>query len=110
SFLAQISEREEFESIDTFLINGVNVFRTLRFELRTKYLAKNSGFKNKTITRKPILIRIVKNDFSSFRSLFKLYFFGKKAECVYMAFPRLCKINEIYLYKFTDPIIDKVEK
>lgn len=88
-------------------ILGIPAWRVFRHTIRTSYLKKNTAFNNKSNKKEPINIAtIVKCYINSFYKLTKLLLSSKRRKNVIFAFPRLAKLDNVYLDKFTDPVIE----
>src|SRR5690554_8998 len=88
-------------------ILGTPVWRLLRFKIRTNYYKKNTEFNNKSNKKEEInKVTLVKCFFNSFYKLANLLIVSEKRGNIVFAFPRLAKLNDIYLDKFTDPVIE----
>ncbi|SDW75154.1 hypothetical protein [Aequorivita viscosa] len=88
-------------------ILGIPAWRVLRFKTRTNYFKKNTEFNNKSNKKEDVSIAIlVKSYFNSFLALIKLLLSSKRCSNVIYAFPRLARLDDTYLDKFTDPMIE----
>ena len=86
-------------------INGIAIYNYVKKFLR-KQKCREYGFisdyKTKRVDKKTRTITIIR----SFCQLFSLLLFKKVIRNFIYAFPRVDKVNGIYLDKFTDPVID----
>lgn len=88
-------------------ILGIPIWRLLRFNLRTAYFKRHIGYNNKSNKKESInLLSLIRCYFNSFFKLIKLLLSSERHNNVIFAFPRLAKLDNVYLDKFTDPIIE----
>lgn len=94
--------------LDDIKIDGIPIWRIVRFSTRIKYLKKKGIYANKTKKNKINIIQLLKDYWCSRKEIKKLLKSNREIQNVIMAFPRLTKIvEEGYLDRFTDPVIQK---
>lgn len=103
--LKELFKKESQEGLYHDYIQNINVFRLLRFNLRIDFLNRENNFLNKTSTVSTQKITLLANIVYSFLALIRIILFAKKKRNIIMAFPRLTRVNGLYVDKFTDPVI-----
>ena len=107
-FLKHFVKQEELAGCYNVKINGVTVYTLLRQEFRQQMLLQSGigsmplrGTYNKMSLR-PILMSAIQSAWQ----IIKLFISNKKYPIVFLPFPRIEKIGNVYVDKFTDPLID----
>lgn len=103
--LQELDKLEQQAGLYEVEIEGIPIWRIVRFEIRLKVLNKMNGFKNKSVGIKLNKIELLKYFILSFFNILKLFFYSKNVNNIVVAFPRLFEINNFYIDKFTDPVI-----
>lgn len=103
--LKELFKKESQEGLDVFTLKGILLGRILRFPLRTQYLFEHSGSRHETKDKQLKAFHLLKNYLLSFFRIVQLFFFQKRISTIIMAFPRLTRVNGLYVDKFTDPVI-----
>src|SRR5690606_25679148 len=103
--LGELKKKEAEQGLYEIRINGISLWRLVRFRYRVNYLNKKTGFTNKTEDKQKISMAFIKSCFFSFFQYIKLLFSSKQVDNFVFAFPRLYKIGDNYLDKITDPVI-----
>lgn len=103
--IKKIAEKENEFNLNKDSVLGIPIWRILRFETRTQYLKRTTDFNNKSNTKSIKPLFLFKQYCRSFYKIAKLFIQNKSFKNVVFAFPRLTKLNDLYLDKFTDPVI-----
>ena len=104
--MKNLSARELQHNLYAEEVRGVPIWRILRFKTRTKFLKKTTDFNNLSNKKAINKILLVKFYFLSFYKILRLLLRKKTYKNVVFAFPRLAKLEGVYLDKFTDPLIE----
>ena len=91
--------------LDDLLIKGIPIWRIIRFRVRSKF-ARKIGRPSNTKKTKLALSTILQNFVDSYRQFKRLKHQQTEIENIVFAFPRLYKIRDSYVDKFTDPLIE----
>lgn len=103
----ELADKESELKLYDGSIVGIPVWRLLRFKIRTNYFKRHTEFNNKSNKKEGInKTSLVKCYFNSSYNLAKLLSGSERRGNIIFAFPRLAKLNDIYLDKFTDPVIE----
>jgi len=86
-------------------ILNIPIWRIFRFRIRTQYFKRTTDFNNKSNAKSVKPLFLFKQYCSSFYKIAKLFILNKSYKNVVFAFPRLTKLDDLYLDKFTDPVI-----
>jgi len=105
SKVKEIAKKEQELNLSKESVLGVPIWRILRFKTRTKYFKKTTGFNNKSNSKSVKPFFLLRRYVTSFYKISKLFIGNKTYKNVVYAFPRLAKLDGIYLDKFTDPVI-----
>lgn len=105
--IVELQNKEDNLKLDTFRINEVSIWRVVRFGFRVSDLKKTVSFTNKTKPSRFNLANFVFNYFLSMWQFLKIIVIKPQIDILLVPFPRLTKIEDVYLDKFTDPIIDQ---
>lgn len=103
-----ILQVEKDLKLDYYIVNDIPIWRIFRRYCRDKKL-RNVGVNRKTL-QTALYKKIyagVRNSLLSIMDILRLLLTYKKYENVIFPFPRLYKINDLYIDKFTDPVISK---
>ena len=107
-FLKQFVPEEESSGCYSVMVNGVTAYTLIRQEFRHQ-MALHYGVESMNLTgtrSKASFGHLIGSSFSSLWQLFKLRIKNKKYPVVILSFPRIEKIDGIYIDKFTDPLIE----
>jgi len=104
-YLKEIINKENELDIYKYRVFAIPFWRIIRFKLRTRYLRIKTGFQYNTKKRSLSFKLLLFNFFKSLFQYIVLFFKGKRYENIIFAFPRLQKVGDLYIDKFTDPII-----
>lgn len=100
--LEEYLDRERtINGLDNILVDGVPLWRIVRTQFRWKYLESPSITINPNIKVSSLLI----NNLKSLLGLIKLRFGGKISN-VFFPHPRLFFVNNLYIERLSDPLID----
>ena len=102
-YLDDFIKLETEQNLYSFKINNISFWRIIRFKYRIQYL-KGANFSNstKSTTIYPLFISALKSLFQLTLLLLK----REKSENIFFSFPRLVNINDSYIDKFTEPVIE----
>lgn len=89
--------------------SGFPIWRLVYRKYRDRYIQMHSGVEPMHTNPKFNIRHIIESTLKSFCQYIRLLMWPKKAEFVFYGFPRLEKIDEIYVDKFCDPIIQQTE-
>ncbi len=110
TLLLDMIEKEKRLNLYKAKVIGAPFWRIVRFKTRVKLLKHRVGFSNDTRIRQLKVRSIIRNFFISFKQYLKLFFKKKeKIENIIFALPRLHKVGEVYLDKFSDPVISQTK-
>lgn len=87
-------------------INGISIYSLIRRDTRT-LMARKKGLATMQGRRKVEKWPVFIASLQSALQLCKLILFRKKYSTIFCAFPRVDKIQGVYLEKFTDPLIEQ---
>lgn len=105
--LKKIVKKEKEHSLYDERVLTIPIWRLMRHSIRTQCLRERTSFDNKT-NEKPLHIKeIISSYIISLFNFFKLLFGKAKTENLIFSLPRLSKVDNVYLDKFTDPVIDQ---
>lgn len=107
-FLTRLYIEEDRSNCYEAKIHGISAYTLLRQEFRKKMLA-SSGCETlqlKGSFRKSSVIPILLSSLKSLYQMIQLLIMGKNFPIVFLPFPRIEKINGVFVEKFTDPLID----
>ncbi len=102
--LKEFTKKENQSNIYSYKIDGILIYPLIRRQLRDTYM-RNKGYDQMDIK---LGVHFSKAFFTLFVSLFqllKLFFIGKKIKNIIHAFPRVEKVEDYFVDKFTDPVI-----
>ena len=102
--IREIAQKEEALHLYDFQADGLPLYSFIRRSVR-KTIIENQGFYVMETTLKLNKRLVLKSLLASCVHLFKLKFFRQHYSTVFYSFPRVDKIQGIYLDKFTDPLI-----
>ncbi|MFA7116522.1 MAG: hypothetical protein WC140_04750 [Bacteroidales bacterium] len=106
-YLQELLDIENSLNLTDYKVNGVSIWRLYRRYCRDKFLKKELSVirysKKKNYSVK--IIVGIRHIFFSMFDIIKLFISHKTFENVIFPYPRLQKINNKYLDKFTDPVI-----
>jgi hypothetical protein len=104
-YLKEIVNKEKELDIYRYRVFGIPFWRIVRFIIRTRYLSLKTGFQYNT-TKKNLSFKLLLINFLvSFFQYLVLFSKRKRYENIVFAFPRLQKLGDQYIDKFTDPIV-----
>lgn len=103
--IKSICEQEITFGCYDILLNGIRPYSLIRHTVRKIFLEQN-GKTVMSLKSKKKYFQLLFSILKSFFQLSWLWLRGKPASSVFFAFPRVDKINGIYVDKFTDPVID----
>lgn len=103
--IKELADLERSLGLDDLLIKGIPIWRIIRFRIRSKF-ARKIGRPSKTKKTKLALSTILQNFVDSYRQFKRLKHQQTEIENIVFAFPRLYKIRDSYVDKFTDPLIE----
>lgn len=107
-FLKYFVEKEEKADCYNVNIHGVTIYTLLRQEFRQQ-MAIQSGVESMQLRgefNKSALWPILLSSIQSLWQMLKLWVSNRKYPIVFLPFPRIDKIDHVYVDKFTDPLID----
>lgn len=110
SVLSEILNREKELDLYSYLYMGFPIWRLYRFACRNRVLKRNvHDYTNNSLKRANYRRYFVflKKSISSFILLLKLLISRKHIDNAVFAFPRLQFCKDLYIDKFTDPVIDR---
>ena len=107
--LKLISKYEIENGFFDISINQIKAYIFFRRDIRVAYLKKH-GIDSMHLKYKRNYKALIKSTLTSLSSLLKLLLSSKRINNVYAAYPRVDKVNGIYLDKFTDPVINLIEE
>lgn len=102
----ELNNNEVKEGMYDITIGDLPLWRLVRFKFRIEYLKKHTGATNKSETLKANKLEVIKYIVISFFQYIKLLLFPKNAKNFIFAFPRLNKIGDSFIDKFSDPVIE----
>lgn len=96
-----LEKERTIKGLDDILVDGVPLWRIVRTQFRWRYLESPS------ITINPVInvSKLVLNNLKSLFGLIKLRFGGTVSN-VFFPHPRLFYVNDLYLERLSDPLID----
>ena len=103
--IKEVADLERTLGIDNLLIKKIPIWHIIRFRVRSK-LARKIGRPSKTKKTKFALSTILQNFVNSYKQFRWLKHQQTEIENIIFAFPRLYKIQDSYVDKFTDPLIE----
>lgn len=103
--LKGLADLERSLGVDNLLIKGIPIWRIIRFQVREK-LARKIGRPSGTKKARVNLSTALQNFINSYKQFRRLRHGKTEIENIIFAFPRLYKIQDSYVDKFTDPIIE----
>lgn len=89
-------------NLDEEVVHGVPIWRLARTQFR--WMVRDS--RPFTVSPNIKLSEFVVNYIKSFWSFIKIFFFGKHISAVFFPHPRLFYVDDIYLERLSDPLID----
>lgn len=104
--IIDISAKEMTSGCYDVQIEGVRIYSLIRRVVRAKFL-EQEGMKVMAVTKQVDKLEIAKSFFQSIWHLSRLYCSNRHYSTVLFAFPRVDKVNGLYLDKFTDPLIEE---
>ena len=106
--IKKVIREEESAGCYNVKINGITAYTLLRQLFRQKLLVEAGleAMQLKGTLRKSSLLPLFKSSLISFWHVLKLVLGKNRIPIVFLSFPRMEKINNIYVEKFTDPLID----
>ena len=110
-FIKRLVKEEANSGCYDIRVNGIRAYSLIRQEFRSRVIQK-AGFETMKLRghlRKFSVISILLSSLKSFCQMAKLLIMGQKYPIVFLPFPRIEKINGIFVDKFTDPLIDMAE-
>lgn len=105
SVLIELCRKEEANGLYEPAIEDISIYSLIRHRVRYKYLEK-MGLPAMNLQSKADWLSVIKHAVLSLFQLCRLWIARKTYSTVFYAFPRVDKIGEVYLDKFTDPLID----
>ncbi len=103
--LKDICRKEEECGCYSIYIDGIPLYRFVRYEVRVE-AEKGSGFAVMETKGGRNYRKLFSSTTISFIQLLKIVAMGKRYEDVFISFPRVEKVNGLFIDKFTDPVID----
>lgn len=105
--LEYLIKREKDTNINNIKVHDIPLWRLVRQQVRTSYFKKQNLFVNNTSNRKLPIADIFVNTLASTLDISKLLISNdKNIKNVFFTFGRTVKLDDAYLCKFTDPIIE----
>lgn len=105
--LTNLVEKENKEGLDAIRVSGVPVWNHLKYDIRRRYFFATGICDSVQSSKGKILLKeSVKGMLSSFFKVHKQLLFPSVAENFIMGFSRLDRIDDLYLDRFVDPVID----
>lgn len=104
-YLKELVNKENEFAIYKHRVYGIPFWRIVRFIIRTRFLNLKTGFQYNTTKKKVDFKSLIINLLISFTQYSKLFFKRNQFENIVFAFPRLQKVGDKHIDKFTDPII-----
>src|SRR5690606_4380268 len=105
----ELKEKEQLAGLYDVKIHDLPIWYIVRFGFRSASLASTTGFTNKSSGFKVNKWKTALYFFVSIYDLLKLTLFTQSKNNVVCAFPRLFKLGDSYIDKFTDPLIELSE-
>lgn len=105
NLLKQIVEFEKASGLLDQEILGFPFWRIVRFKTRTNILRIKTGFESDTTVKKLNIFEFLMSFFSSIYKILLVFVKNKSVQNLIFAFPRLQRIGNESIDKFTDPII-----
>jgi hypothetical protein len=87
-------------------IEGITIYTLIRREVRAS-VEREAGFQVMDVSMKVNKKAALRSSFISFLHLIRLFLSRKRYTTVFNAFPRVDRINGVYMDKFTDSVIEE---
>lgn len=102
--LRDVVHREDQSLLYDIRINGIPIYSLIRVDVRKK--VEHAAGLNIMQLRNPVQTsKVIHSIIISIIDIVRMLLCGKKARIVLFPFPRLDKVNDTYMDKFTDPLI-----
>lgn len=96
--------------LNSIKIDGIPLWRVIRFSTRTGYLKRKNIYTNRSKKIKINIKQLLCNYWQSRQQLKRFIRSNIHVKNIVFAFPRLTKVDEnLYLDRFTDPVIQKTD-
>lgn len=106
NYINEICELEEHSGIYDIKINDIPIWRLVYRRFRDRYLFEKFGIVPMSSNRRISILNLLKSALLSFFQLLKILILNKSYSNLIFGFPRLEKINGIYIDKLCDPLIN----